>query len=501
MRRLKGIGVPEWCALTLLAAIPFLLSWHTLTSIYQDIGRHLTIGERIWKTGSVPRTNLFSYTVPDFPFINHHWLGEVLLYLGERAVGLRGLIAVKAVLAASAFTLAFAAAWRRTILIPSLAVGLIAVLVMAERTDVRPEMLSFLFIGWFLLVLYRKPDSNIIWTLPFVQMIWVNTHIYFFMGPFIYVSWLVGLMVRDGRNVFTRRRPWLLGAAIAGATLMNPWFLQGALYPLNVFDNYGYSIVENKTFFFLRAFGYPGFTFGAMMLGLFVYVVSLVLNRSRLRENIMGILLMAGVTILGLMMIRNLPLFGLVMLPATLQNLSQAPVRWPMRGTVVASVMLLLFGVSIARGQWFARLGAGSRSFGLTVPAGHQQAVDYFKSAGFKGPIFNNFDIGSYLIWRLPEEQVFIDGRPEAYPAAFIQETYIAAQEQAAVWERVVEQYGLNAVIWNVHDITPWSRAFLARLSTTPGWYRVYDDGSIAIWLRDTPDNRKITGRPDGPMP
>jgi hypothetical protein len=52
-----------------------------------------------------------------------------------------------------------------------------------------------------------------------------------------------------------------------------------------------------------------------------------------------------------------------------------------------------------------------------------------------KGPIFNNFDIGSYLIFRLYNKslpagrQVFVDGRPEAYPASFFQITYILMQQ------------------------------------------------------------------------
>ena len=33
------------------------------------------------KTHAIPSINLFSYTFPSFPFINHHWLSEVIFYL------------------------------------------------------------------------------------------------------------------------------------------------------------------------------------------------------------------------------------------------------------------------------------------------------------------------------------------------------------------------------------------------------------------------------------
>ncbi|KKT25633.1 MAG: hypothetical protein UW11_C0025G0017, partial [Parcubacteria group bacterium GW2011_GWA2_43_9b] len=43
---------------------------HSASAINQDLGRHLKMGEIIWQTGHVPITNLFSYTNPNFAFIN-----------------------------------------------------------------------------------------------------------------------------------------------------------------------------------------------------------------------------------------------------------------------------------------------------------------------------------------------------------------------------------------------------------------------------------------------
>lgn len=55
--------------------------FHTDSAITQDLGRHLTLGKIIWEKKYVPSTNLFSYTNPDFPFINHHWGSEVIFYM------------------------------------------------------------------------------------------------------------------------------------------------------------------------------------------------------------------------------------------------------------------------------------------------------------------------------------------------------------------------------------------------------------------------------------
>lgn len=466
----------------LLLAVMFLLCWHTLTSIYQDIGRHLTLGRIIWETKSVPRTNLFSYTAPDFPFVNHHWLGEVLLYLGERAVGLAGLIAVKAVIMTAAFVLALFAAWRRHLLVPSLGIGLVAAFIIAERTDVRPEMFSFLFLAWYLFVLYRKPHAPWLWSLPVVQLLWVNTHIYFFMGPLIFCAWTAGLIAKDGWSALRMRQIWLLGILITLATLANPWFVRGALYPFTIFGNYGYSIVENQSWFFLHQFGYRGLPFAALIAGIALVAVSFVLNRKNLRHNLFSLLIAVCSAVFAFMMVRNFPLFALIMMPVILRNLDGAGIRWERRGLLLAVAGLGLVIAGTISGQMFRRLG-GMR-FGLYVPPGHQAAVDYFRSAGLSGPIFNNFDVGSFLIWKLPEEKVFIDGRPEAYPADFIQGTYIPMQERQDAWEAGVAKYGIRTVLWNVADITPWSRTFVARIRKDPDWPSVYSGNGIEIFVR-----------------
>lgn len=505
------IRVAAYASFAALVAVMFLLSVHTLSSIYQDIGRHITLGRIIWTTHHIPATNLFSYTARDFPFINHHWLGEVALYLGDRLFGLKGLILIKALFVALAYGLALGAAWRPRLALPALAVGLVSALIMVERTDVRPEIVSFVFLAWFLFVLYRSglqaTSYKLLWTLPLVQLFWVNTHIYFFMGPFTWLAFLVGKVVasEDKKSALQSLLTLDFGLVtllIFLATLANPHGLAGALYPLHIFGNYGYSVVENKSPFFLRAFGYPQMTSIALYLGIALAAASFLVNRRRLRQNVFGLILASATAILALTMVRNFPLFALVMLPVVLKNIDEGlgPSGAERLGrsrtlTGWGMVLLALFGVSVVTDQIYDQAGMAGRRFGLQVPAGPQQPVDFFRAAGLKGPLFNNFDIGSFLIWKLPEEPVFIDGRPEAYPADFIQNTYIRMQEDPAVWQRASAQYGINTILWDYYDITPWSRAFLTRLSSDPQWVPVYRDHGILILVKKIPANAAIIAK------
>ena len=469
-------------------AVVFLLSIHTLTSVYQDIGRHIRLGELIWHTHRVPGTNLFSYTAPNFPFIDHHWLSEVLLYLGDSVVGLAGLIAIKAVLVVVAFGLAFAAAWRKAFAWPAAVIGLVAAVILIERTDVRPEILSYLFLGWFLFVLYRYPRSRLIATLPLVQLLWVNAHIYFFMGPLVFLAWWAGDIAIRGKTALTDRTTWLLAAGIAVATLLNPHGLTGALYPLQVFNNYGYSVMENQSPRFLRALNYPALTTGMLYVGIVLVVVSFVPNWRRIRHNVFGLIIAVSTAVFALLMIRNFGLFALCMMPVAITNVSEigyhARSQWPMKWLIL--VWCALFGAAIVGGQFYGQYGAPYRQFGFIVPTGYDEPVAFYRAAHIRGPIFNNFDIGSYLIWKLPEEPVFVDGRPEAYPASFFTDVYIPMQQSAAAWDKYSKQYGINAIFWDTADITPWSQAFVDRITKDPKWSVVYDANSVMILVRKT---------------
>jgi hypothetical protein len=76
-------------ALILLMYAGFLTHPTNLTD--SDLGRHLKNGEIFIRNGLIAHSNLYSYTQPDYPFINHHWGSGVVFYLVESIAGFQGL--------------------------------------------------------------------------------------------------------------------------------------------------------------------------------------------------------------------------------------------------------------------------------------------------------------------------------------------------------------------------------------------------------------------------
>jgi len=154
------------------AILLFFGYFHHITAYNQDLGRHLLTGKIIVQTLQVPTTNLFSYTYPSFPFINHHWGSEVIFYLIKTVTGDLGLFLVSILLIGGACSLIFLSAQKRAQAIPLVVISIIYLRILFERTDLRPELFSFLFLSTITVILYRYREkfTRLIFLLPLIEL-------------------------------------------------------------------------------------------------------------------------------------------------------------------------------------------------------------------------------------------------------------------------------------------------------------------------------------------
>lgn len=473
----------------------FLGYFHPLTSFTQDLGRHLTTGNLILQTHTVPKTNLFSYTYPNFPFINHHWLSEVLFALIFKVFGANGLLILTIFIVFVAFALIFSFVYKKTNA-PSLAIASLLLLpILFERTDVRPEIFSFLFLSIFMLILYKFKEKFTKWIfiLPLLELLWINIHIYFLIGAAVLFFFLIDSIIPVILNLFqdpdSNKIPkpamannililfFVLIASIS-LTLINPNGIKGAFYPLNVFQNYGYSIQENQNIFFLWNYSHNQaiLFFGISTILLFLSLI-LTIKKTYFADWLICIFFV----ILAMSAIRNFPLFVFAAFIPFTKSLSNFKL-FTLQKNLKYIFLIFLLGLFLFEAQQiYTKKGVG---FG--IGKGAENGVNFFLKNDLKGPIFNNFDIGSYLIYRLyPKEKVFIDGRPEAYPASFIQEEYIPMQSDEKKFDSEDKKYKFNTLFFSHTDQTPWAEKFIKQISENKKWTLAYLDDFSVIWTKD----------------
>jgi len=507
------------CLMVLLVLMVLgVFLFHSATALNQDLGRHLKVGQIIWETKQVPQTNLFSYTQPNQLFINHHWLSEVIYYLLYLKIGIPGLIIFNAVIFLASFALIFSLAYRRKYFVTSLLAMMLSIGLLIERTDVRPEVFGFLFFALFLFILDRNREkiSWSFWLLLPLQLFWVNLHISFCFGWillflfFLDRLWerrkIVYLLAKDKKFDKYLVQVVFLGILLGLAALINPNTWRGAIYPLLIFGNYGYTIVENQTPFFLEKLMFnPSIVFFKVVM--FALIATCLVNWRRIRV----FYFLGSIVFLGLAWsaIRNFPIFGLFAPLVLVENLSSAReyfsrffVKWEklwLKKLLRALTILIIFVIltasiySVVSNRYYLKMTKSER-FGLAVPSGAGAAVDFLKQNKISGKVFNNFDIGGYLIWRLyPEQKVFADGRPEAYSENFWKSIYVPMQENEEKWQNYADEiYNFDYIFFAHSDATPWGIKFIQQISQNKNWVMVYLNSSIVIWLRDDDKNKSV---------
>lgn len=500
--------------------VVFVEFFHPIRAITQDLGRHLKTGEIIVHSLIVPKTNLFSYTYPKFPFINSHWLSEVLIYIFVTFGGFFGLLLVMSLIAVMAFGILL---WISSKFAKAVWIGVAAFLyigILAERTDVRPEIFSFLFLSIFIAILFknRQKFTGWIFLLPVLEVLWVNVHIYFIMGIilvaiFIFDDVLVklqriknhelGIMGMMSKNLLLDSYFLLLVFLLTCiAMLLNPNGLAGALYPFNVFHNYGYTIEENQNIFFLDSLFFKPTILFFKITAVTLFILLLInWRKTKPVEWFLAIVF----TVLAINAERNLLLFvggTFVVFAKCFNDVAGDILRKVQRvrfyngiASGVTLVMTKKIGIAIMllAFLWEVMFLVSHSGFGYKLPSDGDGAVRFMKINNINGPMFNNFDIGSFLDYKLyPREKVFVDGRPEAYPASFFSNVYIPMQEDLGVFNRIAAQYKFNVIYFAHTDQTPWAENFSKIILTDSNWKLVYLDDSIMVLVKNSAVNKKI---------
>ena len=124
---------------------------------------------------------------------------------------------------------------------------------------------------------------------------------------------------------------------------------------------------------------------------------------------------------------------------------------WPLwlRGVPVAlgsALLVALAGVKIVTPLSTA---ANEQLERKTLPVG---AVEWIAENRPAGEMFNHYNWGGYLIWKLwPEHRVFVDGRTDLYGDEILRE-YMAIQTARPDALQLLDAYGVSFVLTGAHD-------------------------------------------------
>lgn len=381
-----------------------------------DIWWHLRVGQWVSEHGAVPATDPFSAYGHEKPWVAYSWLFEVLVYRLYQTFGLAGILVYRA-----ALSLAVVAALHRLVhrreprFLVVVELLTAAVLALAPMFTERPWLFTVLFAILTLdvvLDLRAGRSSRWVWLLPGVFVLWTNLHIQFIYGLLLLGlgcaapaidSWLARRRGETAGPPFSRPM-FLLTAACVLATLLNPYHVR--VY--GVVLEYATQPAPFRCINELRALEFrepPDW----VMLALGAAAVFVLGRRSRLSS--FEILLLAGAGLLAFRSRRDLWMLivaAMAILSKPKSGIASPPCIGSSRGRWAAALTLFLLLIGFL--AWRRDLSPEGlrRKVASVYPV---EAASVVSTRGDKGPLFNDFNWGGFLIWSLPQFPVALDGR------------------------------------------------------------------------------------------
>lgn len=501
-----------WRALITLTLLAWYGFWLATPVVFTtgDLGRHLKNGEIFLSSLNQPttihaflHTNFYSSTFADFPFINHHWASGVIFYSIWSLVGFNGLTLFYALLSFLTFLIFFWLALDRGGWKIAAPLTFFLIPLIAERVEVRPEGFSYFFAALFflLLTLYNQKKIHF-WTLllalPLLEIIWINCHIYFVFGLAIIGFFGAEQFFTQPDKLAQIKKFGLLLLLTSAAALINPSGLQGFLYPLYIFNNYGIGVTENQPGWVLvrQGFRIDNYPICNITIILLMGGIILALFKKRRDLPLASLALALAFAYLSWTAVRNYTLFALFALPALAALIKQEKPLLTHFKPATKKIIFILVVITVIAGTLIinhTRISDHTKEYGIGILPNSMNAANFFKENNLHGPVFNDFDIGGYLIYTLfPNERPFVDNRPEAYPASAFQDIFLPMQVSPELWQKQEEKYHFNAIIFSLDDRAPWTLPFIVSRLNDSSWAPVFVDKSVIIFLKRNNLNEPI---------
>ena len=493
------------------------LSLHKIIAL--DFWWQLTTGGWILENG-FPRIDPFSYGLPDRDWSELRWRYYVLCFQVAEAFGLNGLILAKCAVILTAFGVLAVAFRAREGWITSAGLLMVAVLIY-PRLRLRPEVMSFVWLATTLLCLDRyRRNGPIAWlvALPVVQILWANTHTLWVLGPVL--IW-TAVICETLQKLLSTRFVWLAGEghaiegirlrrltvaaiAVSSCGLATPYFLEGALYPITLWQQIRAGSELSLLIHELRS---PlldaryNFHYIAYLTVMWLSAASFLLRPDRF--VLTRLAWWAGFLLLSLLSVRNLSLFGFIAAAVTVAHLrdwTEEPQSTPPDGlrrwipraarSTAALLSISLTAAVVTDAFWVEQNYPHRFGFGVEESRFPVRAMAYVKEQGIPTPVLSNLGEGGYILYAEGERSVYVDGRLEVYG----QEVLARVLPELADAERfraIADEYEIDTAVLSVS----WAHDAINGLEQRPDWVAVYFDPSYIVYVRLNAQTRPLLER------
>jgi hypothetical protein len=493
------------------------LFWITLASLLllyasrpiqdPDFWWHLKSGDLMIQQRGLLRIDPFNHTgdgvVGGFQavLLYGYWLWETVASLMFSSFGFNGILFLKlATVALLVWAVLFEMSrqglshFTRIVL-----VGIGSLVVVNLYYLERPQLFSFMFmtllVGMICRIRMGYLPSPVLFPLMFF---WANIHRGFVIGDIFLGLAAAGFLIQYRHD--DKRRKHLITWAGVGilVSFLNPngWttftelftFMRNSIGPASVSE---YQSSWELFLFQSRILA------GSLWVLSCLHIAGLLLAPRRFWPEIFVSLFLV---VFGLAYIRNTGFIAVSLLPMTGWYLEQAHTSLNRKVPAYAKAAICVVFVAVISWlileEWESRRAAQnpvSSCFPVNM-------ANFLKYSGLSGNLFNDYDSGGYLNWRLhPQWKTFIDGREldtrVSSQYLMISTGSVADTEGKPYYEFMLDRYGVDVIALKIAHSDGRLQPLLKLLLNRPEWVPVFLDSQSFVLARYTPRNAAAVRR------
>ena len=467
-----------------------------------DLGWHLRTGLDFLHNGwTLPISDPYSHTMAGWVWVEHAWLTDVLIGGCYSLFGGLGIIVLFGTVTVGAWLLGSKTA--RCAVVFQWPTCILSLWVALPYLGARTQLITLLGLAMLLLLLNRwqRGEVSVRWWIPPLFLLWANLHGGFTAGLFvlglIIVTSAIVRWASACRFPFTReldeplfswwdlRQLVLIAVISILMTLVNPygWRLYG-----EIFDSLSnrFMLDTLQEWQPMSINGVAGRSYALYLIGLGLAMVLWYRRIEPVRWVIGGVFLA-----LSLRHMRNIPFFLIISLPLCaellahgfecLQSWSRFKPLIRKKESFMATVAVgaTLFWLGPVHLQHVIESGTRPAEYfrGTSYPI---EAVEWVKShrelVGQR--LYNDYAYGGFLLWWLPEDKIFIDGRMPAWHMGQnpIFRDYVALTGMDPPDLTVLTKYSVDWAVVKKQTLLD------QRLAREAGWTKVYEDRKVSIY-------------------
>ena len=492
------IGKPSIRWTLFLATFIFIFIYHTYPLGLSDFWWHLNTGRWIWANGGMPSDDpfLFSSVSPldaRASLILRGYPLSQLLFLGSYTLaGAYALVVLKGLL----MTLFYGLLWnhfKRSGLHPITALSIVGILPLLffRFDELRPQVFSFIFTLLVLqLVEHLLAEARLgralkryALLLPAIMLLWANLHRGFIIGigillVYLFAEWIARKKNRNPLPDDAYRRFMILAIVSMVIALFNPVGITATWASFTEVSG-PFSQVIDEFLGTLRYFDFIGMKHMGYLIVAAAVVPALALLLKWRELGIAHMLLLASFLAAGIMSFRFSLLMVAVILAIACLYFARDLNRWLTSAKGIPMLLLWCISTGFLANSALSRTSLSASPLEINVIP--SAAVDYLAQAKPAGEVFNFFEYGGYLSWRLYPQKIFIDQRNLSW------DTY---EEYSQCWRGnysgIFQKYQIGVVFYPVHERPSGKLSRLvAALLNDPQWGVGYYDGQDIIFLRN----------------